>query len=597
MLSKNEKNINLFSSKYTKNVDIEKPLNEYPRPIMERDNWINLNGRYQYAILPIDAGLPLKFDGEIIVPFCVESYLSGVQKNLSPDEKLWYQKTFDWITRDVQTVTILHFEAIDYESEIYINGIFVGRNRGGYLPFSFDISSYLTIGKNKLLIGVTDPTDTGFQERGKQVLNPKGIWYTATSGIWQTVWMENLNPIHFDTIKIITDIDKGVVRINPIVRTTENITCKISIQDQKKLVADLSVKPNHFTEITLKNCKLWSPESPFLYLMTLKLYVGENNVDNVKSYFGMRKIAIEKDNYGYPRIFLNNKPYFQVGILDQGYFPDGLLTPPTDQAMIDDILIMKDLGFNMLRKHIKIESQRYYYHCDRLGMLVWQDMPSGGEGYIGNIMAFVLPNIGIHINDKKYRLFHRQNLKGRQEFESNLNSMISHLFNHPSICCWVPFNEGWGQFDAKRIAENIKKYDPSRLVDHASGWHDQKGIDFNSVHRYILDIKLPKKNMNRPFVLSEFGGYSQVISSHVWDEKNSFGYKMFETKNSLSDAYEMLIREQVIPLIQRGLSATVYTQLSDVELEVNGVLTYDREIVKFEKFMMRSLNEQIKKSL
>jgi len=583
-------------SKYTKTVNLDKPLNDYPRPTLERNSWLNLNGRFQYVISSKDEGLPLAFEGEIIVPFCVESTLSGVGKRITPNDKLWYMRLIDIEVPPKDMITLLHFGAIDYDSEIYLNQQFVGKHKGGYLPFYFDVTKFLVNGKNELLIGVSDPTDTGYQERGKQVLSPKGIWYTATTGIWQTAWMETVHKNHLGSLKIITDIDQSKVRIHPVVITEDPITAKVTVYDQKKVIFSNVIKLNEFNDIVIKNQKLWSPENPFLYSILIELTEGEKVIDSVKSYFGMRKISLGKDAAGLPRIFLNNTPYFQAGVLDQGYFPDGLLTPPTDQAMIDDILTMKRLGFNMLRKHIKIEPERWYYHCDRLGMLVWQDMPNGGDHNLGNLVAVALPNIGIRIKDHHHRLFHRKDIKGRQEFETHLRGMVTHLFNHPSIVCWVTFNEGWGQFDAKRIGNDVKKMDPSRLVDHASGWYDQGGKDFISIHKYIFSIKLPKTDSNRPFVLSEFGGYSQVLSNHVWDESSSFGYRMFDTKASLSDAYEMLIRDQVLPLVKSGLCATVYTQLSDVEHEVNGLMTYDRELVKMEEFMVKSMNDQLKKS-
>jgi len=586
--------IKTLLSKYSKNIDLTMPLNDYPRPEMERNHWINLNGKYQYAILPKSSNIPEQFQGEIVVPFCVESSLSQVQKSLSPSEYLWYKREFN-VTESVQNQKLLlHFEAVDYQCSIYINQLFVGKNRGGYLPFSFDISSFISTGVNTLVICVEDPTDTGYQGRGKQVLEPKGIWYTATSGIWQTVWMEYVSNVHFDSLKIITDVDSSSIRICPIINSDNSFPVTIKIYEEKTLIINQTIEPNSFSEIKIHNAQLWSPESPFLYDVILELSNANQIIDTIKSYFGMRKIHIALDELNIPRIFLNNRIYFQTGVLDQGYFPDGLLTPPTDEAMIDDIRAMKNMGFNMLRKHIKVESRRWYYHCDRIGMIVWQDMPNGGEGYIGNTLAVVLPNLGINVNDNQYRKFHRENQKGRQEFEANLKAMITHLYNHPSICCWVPFNEGWGQFDARRIGEEIKKIDPYRIVDHASGWHDQKGPDLVSIHKYIFKVKMPRKDKKRPFVLSEFGGYSQIISNHSWNEPNSFGYKMFESKSELSEAYEKLYETQIIPLISKGLCATIYTQLSDVELEVNGLLTYDREIVKIEKFLVLAINDKLK---
>lgn len=587
---KTSKNYSL-KSKYCESVNLHLPLNDYPRPQLAREQWINLNGYYDYAIYKKNQDTPEQYDGKIVVPFCVESSISQVNKPLLPDEIIRYRRFFELPTIDNFQVVLLHFEAVDYLSEVFINNRFVGKNRGGYLPFSFDITKYIKQGENELIVSVEDPTDTFYQERGKQVLKPKGIWYTATSGIWQSVWIEIVPLVHFEAVKIIPNIDNSSIRIHPVVITEDQKEAKITIYDKTKKVLSSIIPINQFSEIAIKNPKLWSPESPHLYDVDLEIIENEIVIDKVKTYFGFRKIHVSKDSQGLPRIYLNNKIYFQTGVLDQGYFPESLLTPPTDQAMIDDIETMKSLGFNMLRKHIKIEPRRWYYHCDKIGMLVWQDMPSGGVGYIGDFLAVGLPNIGIHIRDSFYKRFHRHDFKGRQEFETHLKGMIDHLFNHPSICTWVPFNEGWGQFDAKRIGQEIKKHDPSRLVDHASGWHDQKGPDFVSIHKYIFEIKQPKKDGIRPFVLSEFGGYSQIISHHVWDEANSFGYKMFDSKTSLSDAYELLIQKQVLPLINSGLCASVYTQLSDVELEVNGLLTYDREIIKLEKFMVIALNK------
>ncbi len=582
-------------SKYSKNINLDLPLNDYPRPEMERSSWINLNGRYDYAILSKNEDSPTEYHGEIIVPFCVESSLSQVQKKLMPDEVLWYRRIFQVNETLENQRLLLHFEAVDYYCSVYINNQLVGKNRGGYLPFSFDITNYVIVGDNQLIVCVEDPTDTGYQERGKQVLNPKGIWYTATSGIWQSVWMEYVPNVYFDSVKIVSDVDNSLIRICPNIVNSDNHIVNIKIYDDSSEISSQKIHPNSFTEIMINHPKLWSPESPHLYQVILELTDKNQVIDTVKTYFGLRKIHIGLDSTGLPRVFLNNQIYFQTGVLDQGYFPDGLLTPPSDQAMIDDIETMKSLGFNMLRKHIKVESRRWYYHCDRIGMIVWQDMPNGGEGYIGNTLAVALPNLGIKIKDHSYRRFHRNNIKGRQEFETHLKGVIDHLYNHPCICCWVPFNEGWGQFDALRIGQEIKKIDPYRLVDHASGWHDQKGPDFVSIHKYIFKVKTPKKDKKRPFVLSEFGGYSQILSKHCWDESNSFGYRMYESKAELSSAYEKLLEEQIIPLVPKGLCASIYTQLSDVELEVNGLITYDREIMKLEKFVVNDLNEKLKK--
>jgi len=581
-------------SKYTANISVECPLNEYPRPQLQRANWTNLNGLYEYNVLDKTIDFPDQFIGQILVPFSIESAASGVKRTLAPNERLWYRKTIEVPAISECERLILHFGAVDYESAIYINQHLVGKNTGGYLPFEIDITDQVSPGMNELIIGVTDPTDTGYQERGKQVLNPKKIWYTATSGIWQTVWMEVVNDLSITSLKIIPDFDKSAVRIKPVISSLEEVKITLSITDRGKLVRRTTLTEDRFNEITLPNFKPWSPESPFLY--DVKIELSQNGIvkDTIKSYFGMRKYAIENDETGVLRLFLNNRPYFQVGALDQGYYPDGILTPPTDQAMIDDIETMKSLGFNMLRKHIKIEPLRWYYHCDRLGMLVWQDMPSGGQGYTGDFFAVRLAYLGFHFNDHFYRRFRRDNPRSRTEYLSGLNGMIDLLFNVPSICTWVPFNESWGQFDAKKTADYVKQIDPSRFVDHASGWYDQNGRDFQSIHRYVYKIKKPKTDKFRPFVLSEFGGYSQILPGHVWNQEKSFGYSMYDSAEDLTHAYADLIMNQIVPLVPKGLSATVYTQVSDVETEVNGLITYDREVIKMDPSIVKSLNDQLK---
>ncbi|MFA5697127.1 MAG: sugar-binding domain-containing protein, partial [Candidatus Izemoplasmatales bacterium] len=504
-------------SKYVTNIDYVTPLNDYPRPQLVRSQWMNLNGLYEYTVLDKTIAFPELFIGEILVPFAIESAASGVKKPLAPDEKLWYRRIIEVPPLLEHERLIIHFGAIDYQSEIYINQHLIGKNTGGYLPFEFDISDSVTSGMNELIIGVTDPTDIGSQERGKQVLNPKGIWYTATSGIWQTIWMEIVNAVYITGLKIIPDYDNSLVRIKPSVSTLDGVQLSLTISQNGKTIQKSVMNDDCFNDIVIKDFLSWSPESPFLYDIVIKLSQNGILKDTVKSYFGMRKFSISRDQNGNLRLFLNNKPYFQIGVLDQGYFPESILTPPTDQAMIDDILTMKAMGFNLLRKHIKVEPARWYYHCDRLGMLVWQDMPNGGMGYSGDWLSVIFPNLGIKINDNQYRRFRRDELHSRSEYKSGLVGMIDHLYNQTSICCWVPFNESWGQFDAKEMAEYIKQIDPSRYVDHASGWYDQGGKDFVSIHKYIFKIKAPRRDNMRPFVLSEFGGYSMNLSGHVWD--------------------------------------------------------------------------------
>ena len=578
-------------SKWFESISQECPLSEYPRPQLERESWMCLNGQYDYAITAENAEKPEKFDGKILVPFSVESAASGVQRPLSPDERLWYRRYFTLGKEFEGKRALLHFDAVDWQCNVWVNGVLLGEHTGGYNPFCFDITDALVDGENELVVKVYDPTDSGHQQRGKQVNKTHGFWYTATSGIWQTVWLEPVNYCHIEKIKLVPDIDKNEIGVK--VTTTCECGSKLfaKILDGDKVVFDSEISAD--TKISVPDAKLWSPENPFLYDLYITLDCNGEK-DEIKSYFGMRKYSIVKDDKGIPRLALNNKPYFQKGLLDQGYWPESQLTPPCDEAMIFDIEEMKNLSFNMLRKHIKTEPLRWYYHCDRLGMLVWQDMISGGE-FIGQFLAGVLPNLSIHVKDNIYNSFKRGKPEWREEFRQELWGMIDNLYNCVSICCWVPFNEGWGQFDAKEIALKVKELDPTRFVDHASGWHDQKGPDFKSMHRYIVPVTGPfwftKKG--RPYVLSEYGGYSWNIKDHVWNEKKSFGYIMFGNSEKLSAAYKHLHDVQIVRLIKKGLCATVYTQVSDVEYEVNGIYSYDRKVLKIDKNVLIEANKKL----
>lgn len=581
--------MNKLKTDWFDKIDRACPLSEYPRPQFKREKWLCLNGEYDYAITGSEKETPQNFDGKITVPFSVESELSGVGKPLLATQRLWYRKKFTLNDDFKDKKTILHFEAVDWQCSVWINSVSVGTHTGGYVPFDFDITEALKDGENELLVKVYDPTDKGHQQRGKQVLKTKGFWYTATSGIWQTVWLEPVSFSSIERIKLIPNIDEGFIHIKTDCPDGAALTATV-FDGQKPIFEN---KITHDEKIPIPNAKLWSPENPFLYTLKLKLECN-GETDEIESYFGMRKFSIIKDSKGIPRLGLNNKPYFQRGLLDQGYWPESQLTPPCDEAMIFDIEKMKELGFNMLRKHIKTEPRRWYYHCDRLGMLVWQDMISGGQ-YIGNLLAGILPNFNIHVKDNKYKCFKRGKPEWREEFRNELFSMIDNLYNSVSICCWVPFNEGWGQFDAKEIALKIKEVDPTRFVDHASGWHDQKGPDFKSIHKYILPVHAPTKfrTRNRPFVLSEYGGYSRKLKGHVWNYARSFGYIMLPNAKSLSKAYEILHKTQIIPLIKKGLCATVYTQVSDVEFEVNGIYSYDRKILKLDKNTVIEINQKL----
>ncbi len=571
-------------------VDRECPLPEYPRPQLVRENWINLNGTYQYCVTDRTVDYPRSFDGEITVPFSIETELSGVCRPFLPLQRLWYKRSFTLDDSFKNKLCILHFGAVDWKCVVYVNGRLAGRHTGGYMPFSFDITDYIKDGENILVVGVSDPTDMGWQQRGKQRLKPHGFWYTATSGIWQTVWLEPVSDTHITKIRLTPDIDSSKISIiTSLSGCTDKAVIKAQISDGENEIFFGEISQNDF--VIIPEQKLWSPESPFLYDLVLNVYVDGVLCDTVKSYFGMRKFHIGRDDKGIPRLFLNNEPYFQRGLLDQGYYCEGGLTPPTDEAMIFDIRTMKELGFNMLRKHIKVEPARWYYHCDRLGMLVWQDMISGGA-WIGNLRAGVLPTLGIRVSDDNYNAFSRGKSEWRENFKHELFEMLDTLYNAVSIYCWVPFNEGWGQFDAKKIADEVKSFDPGRIVDHASGWYDQGGRDLKSMHKYILPVPKIKPD-GRPFVISEFGGYSHVIDGHVFDNEKSFGYRMFKDGGTLTCAYRKLMEKQIIPLIDRYLCAFVYTQVTDVELEVNGILTYDREIMKIDAETIKELNNKM----
>ena len=583
-----------LSTRWAEEAMCENPLPEYPRPQMVREPWLNLNGMFDYGITDSESEKCESFDGKIRVPFAMESCLSGVCKRLKSDEILWYKKTFTLPDAFSGKRVLLHFGAVDWECKVFVNGQPVGSHTGGYCPFSFDITDVLKDGENELVVRVYDPTDDGWQNRGKQASESHGFWYTSTSGIWKTVWLEAVNESYIKGYKLTPDIDSNTINIKTELKGEG--TLKLTVLDGETAVFEGEIPTD--ASVKIENPKLWSPESPFLYDFVLELSDGEKAVDTVKGYFAMRKFSIG-EYQGYNRIFLNNEPYFQKGLLDQGYWSDGGMTAPTDEAMIYDIQKMKDLGFNMLRKHIKVEPDRWYYHCDRLGMIVWQDMVSGGKalntfhaGVLPNFYGFLSPVANLTKKDNAYKTFNRDKLEWRIQFEEELDDMIEFLYNHPSIGCWVPFNEGWGQFDAKRIGDLVKQKDPTRIVDHASGWYDQKGCDLRSIHRYILPVTAPKYD-GRPFVLSEYGGYSQILDGHVWNKSKSFGYQMYHTRESLTEAYRKLHENQVIPMMKKGLSASVYTQVSDVEFEVNGMLTYDREIVKLDEETVREMNRKL----
>lgn len=565
---------------------------EYPRPQMVRKEWINLNGLWDYSVRSINEKEISEYDGKILVPFPIESALSGVKKTLKPDERLWYRRTFKipdgWLGQKL----LLHFGAVDWKTEIWINRKKAGEHTGGYYPFTFEVSEYLKNGENEIIVGVWDPTDTYGQERGKQKLKPGGIFYTPVSGIWQTVWIEPVPNEYINSIKLTPNIDTQELSVSIEAGGDNNgLEFESVVYDNAGEITSGIGAVTDTLKLKILNPKLWSPKSPFLYDIKIRLVKGGKVIDEIKGYFGMRKFSLEKDGDGLKRLFLNNEPLFQNGVLDQGYWPDGLYTAPADEALEFDVKMAKKLGFNMIRKHIKVEPARWYYHCDKLGIIVWQDMISGGGGM--NILHhLILPNVarGLNVKDKKYKAFGRSEKAKRDNYKKELKEMIDALYNVPSIGMWVLFNEAWGQFDAAEIAELVKKYDPTRCIDHASGWYDQETGDIKSVHIYFRKLGMPKKINGRTVVISEYGGYSLLEKDHVWCENKAFGYKKFKTRDGLKAAYADLINNQLKPLIKKGVSAAVYTQLTDVETEINGLITYDREIVKMDMNFLNGLN-------
>lgn len=552
-------------TKWGESLNPNNVLPEYPRPQLVRNEWINLNGIWNYVIRSKHLGLPENFDGKILVPFPIESSLSGVGKSVGKENILWYQKYFtlpaNWNGKNI----ILHFDAVDWETQVFVNKKLVGIHQGGYDSFNFDITDYLTKNKEQeIIISVWDPSNEGYQPRGKQVNKPGGIWYTSVTGIWQTVWIEPVNKSYIKNLKLIPDIDEKQLWVNfdyEGIKGDEEV--EVIAYDGAKEISKEKFYFSDLITVQIDKPKLWSPTNPFLYDLKVRLLRNNVLLDEVTSYFAMRKISVDKDSNGIPRLMLNNKFLFQFGTLDQGWWPDGLYTAPTDEALYFDIEKLKQYGFNLIRKHVKVEPARYYYHCDRLGMLVWQDMPSG-DGYASS---------GDNNEIKR-------TAQSEYQFEKELKNIIDQLYNFPSIITWVPFNEGWGQFNTIEICNWIKHYDPYRLVDGPSGWSDFYGAgDIQDKHDYPGPSMPEYKNDNRALALGEFGGLGLPIENHTWKEKDNWGYRSYNNNDELRTAFISLL-EKIPALISKGLSAAIYTQTTDVEVEVNGLLTYDRKVDK-----------------
>jgi beta-galactosidase/beta-glucuronidase len=569
-----------IKTEWANKVDPNHVLPEYPRPIMERKEWKNLNGLWNYAIQEVGKSAPAKYDGQILVPFAVESSLSGVMKEVGAKKELWYNTSFtiesNWKSQNI----LLHFGAVDWKTEVWLNGVKIGSHTGGYTPFSFDITPFITGKTQQLTVKVWDPSNDGPQPRGKQVKSPEGIWYTPVTGIWQTVWIEPVNKKNITTIRTTPNIDQNVINIKPeVAGASYGDVIEVTVYEDSKTIATGKASVGENLEIVLNNSKLWSPESPFLYKTNVKLISNGKVVDQVKSYFAMRKIGSKRDANGVLRMQLNNKDYFQYGPLDQGWWPDGLYTAPTDEALKYDIVKTKELGFNMIRKHVKVESDRWYTHCDELGILVWQDMPSGDEQPLWQ--------------NKKY--FEGTELqrtsKSEEIYKKEWKEIIDHLYSYPSIVVWVPFNEAWGQFKTVEITEWTKNHDPSRLVNSSSGGNHFQTGDILDLHNYP-GPELYLYDARRVTVLGEYGGIGLPLEGHLWRANDNWGYIKFKNATEVTNEYIKYATE-LKKLVKTGFSAAVYTQTTDVEGEVNGFMTYDRKVDKMDFEKVSAINKEV----
>ena len=578
-----------LKTRWASEVSPENALPEYPRPMMERSEWLNLNGLWDFAIRPCGERQIAEFDGKILVPFCIESSLSGVQKYVGKDNELWYQRDFEvpssWNGRRI----LLHFGAVDWKSDIWVNDVKVGSHTGGYTPFTIDITQALKKKNNTLTVRVWDPTDEGEQPTGKQHVKPHGIWYTPVTGIWQTVWMEPVNNNYIKDLKTVPDIDNHVVKVNAeIASLCDDDMVEVIVYEKSTsrdvFVASAKSINGEAVEVEMPgDARLWSPDDPYLYSMKVKLYKGGKIVDEVESYFAMRKFSTAKDENGIVRLQLNNEPIFMFGPLDQGWWCDGLYTAPTDEALAFDIQKTKDFGFNMIRKHVKVEPARWYYHCDRLGMIVWQDMPSGGRGpgwvttrYFDGPLSKRTP-------------------ESEATYKKEWKEIIDYLYSAPCIGVWVPFNESWGQFNTPEIVNWTKMYDPSRLVNPASGGNHYPVGDILDLHNYP-EPKLYFYDACRATVLGEYGGIGRKVEGHTWVSSQGWGYVEYDTEEKVTDTY-VEYAEMLMKLIERGFSAAVYTQTTDCEVELNGLMTYDREIIKLNEQRIREINQKVIRSL
>ncbi len=574
-----------IKTQWAEKINPQNVLPEYPRPLLERGQWTNLNGLWDYAITARGAAEPANFDGKILVPFAIESSLSGVMKEVGAQNELWYKREFtipsNWQGKNV----ILNFGAVDWRADVFINDLMIGSHQGGYTPFSFDITPFLAgKSKHKLVVRVWDPTDRGFQPRGKQVSRPNSIWYTAVTGIWQTVWLEPVSPNYITAIKTIPNIDNGTLSVTVSTSKAANPDIiEVKVLDKGQVVASAKGVSCHEIRLSVNNPTLWDTANPYLYDMKITVSSAGKIIDDVKSYTGFRKISVRRDANDIMRMQLNNKDLFHLGPLDQGWWPDGLYTAPTDEALHFDIKKTKEWGFNMIRKHVKVEPARWYYHCDREGILVWQDMPSGDMGN-----QWVANQFGAGTDKQRTQ-------ESIDNYYNEWKEIMNLCMSNPSVVVWVPFNEAWGQFDTEKVVEWTKKQDPSRLINPASGGNHPNRGGIIQLHNY------PQPRMvlyvgDRVNVLGEYGGIGLPLENHLWWNQRNWGYIEFQNEQAVTAEY-VKYAKQLQEMIKRGFSAGVYTQTTDVEGEVNGLMTYDRKRVKILEPDARKANQDVIKAL
>ena len=570
-------------TEWGENIDPRNVLQEYPRPQMVRAEWMNLNGLWDYAITAADA-VPEKMDGNILVPFAVESALSGVGRTVTENDALWYEREFvipeSWAGKRV----ILNFGAVDWKAEVYVDGQPAGEHTGGYAPFSFDVTDLLGKGRrHELKVKVTDRTDKWFQPRGKQVSEPGGIWYTAVTGIWQTVWMEPVAEAHVDSYLAVADIDTGVLNVAVDADISDGDICEVVLLDGETPVAKAEGRE---VALAVPEMKLWSPSDPFLYGLQIRIIRDGEVIDSIDGYAAMRKISYKRGEDGHNRMYLNNEPLFQYGPLDQGWWPDGLYTAPSDEALAFDIEKTKEMGFNMIRKHVKVEPARWYWHCDRLGMLVWQDMPSIADNST-NIWANKTYEGGTDtpVTDE-----------GKQNYYKEWSEIIDAFKVFPCIVTWVPFNEAWGQFDTEEVVKFTRAQDPTRLINYASGGNFVKcSGDILDLHNYP-DPQMYLYDKDYVNVLGEYGGIGWPVEGHLWQPDRNWGYVQFKSADEVLDTYEKYAM-QLIELVDDGFAGAIYTQTTDVEIEVNGLMTYDRKVIKLDMDRLRDINTKVIESM